>query len=171
MSKLKYVGRLIIAIALCSIIWFTHPAKEQVEQLEGESSRQYMYANYLLKGTVQELLKWDYSQPLNDEDKDYLSQLLWELDNIHGIIFNGYVVHQDWLNRMHEIENYLSKYVHTETLLSKEEVEDLQQALNATLFITMDFIHMDDDLDFYDALHDDQTEMVERVKKRLATKY
>lgn len=72
---------------------------------------------------------------------------------------------------MNDIQGYLNNYVYGPSL-SNEDIEDLHRALQATLFISMDFQHMvEHPQDFYDAMHDDQHEMVERVKSRLATHY
>jgi len=172
MVRLKYFGRVLVALALCGVIWLNHPAKEQVKQLEGQISWQYIHANYLLRDTVQELLEWNFSQPLTDGDKVYVSELSDEFLYLTGLIFfSGNVVHPEWRNRMDDIQGYLNNYVYGPSL-SNEYVEDLHQALQATLFISMDFSHMvERPQGFYDAMHDDQHEMVERVRSRLATHY
>ncbi len=168
---MKYVGGILVMLALCGVMWFVHPAKEEVKQLEGQLSWQYKYANFLLRDTVEELLEWDFSQPLTDGDKVYLSGLSDEFLYITSLIFSGDVEHHEWRNRMNDIQGYLNNYVYDPSL-SKEEVDDLHQALRATLFISMDFDSIvEQPQDFYDAIHDEQHEMVERVKSRLATQY
>lgn len=96
MVRLKYFGGVMAALALCGVLWFNHPAKEQVEQMEGQISWQYIHANYLLRDTVEEILEWNYSQPLTDGDQVYLSKLSNEFFYITSLIFSGKVVHQEW---------------------------------------------------------------------------
>ncbi|MEK4486117.1 hypothetical protein MHH81_11075 [Psychrobacillus sp. FSL H8-0484] len=171
MVRLKYFAGILVALALCGFIWFDHPAKKQVKQLEGQISWQYIHANFLLWDTVEEILEWNFSQPLTDEDKVYLSELSDEFLYITGLIFSGNVVHQEWRNRMNDIQGYLNNYVYGPSL-SEEDVADLHQALQATRFISMDFNDfIENNQDFYDAMHDEKHEMVERVKSRLATQY
>ena len=171
MVGLKYIGSVLAAIVLCGVIWLVHPANEQVNQLEEQISRQYLYANFLLRDTVEELLAWNFSQPLTDADEDYLNDLSNELLYTTGLIFSGDVVHHEWRSRMNDIQGYLNNYIYG-TTLSEEDVADLKQSLQATRYITMDFdSYADNTYDFYDAMHDEQHEMVERVKSRLATKY
>ncbi|MFF2753053.1 hypothetical protein ACFVR1_04745 [Psychrobacillus sp. NPDC058041] len=171
MVGLKYFGGVLVALTLCGVMWFNHPAKEQVKQLEGQISWHFKFANFLLRDTVLELLEWNFSQPLTDGDKVYLSKLSNEFLYITDLIFSGNVVHQEWRNRMYDIQGYLNNYEYGPSLLN-EDVDDLHQALRATLFISMDFDDMvEHPQDFYDAMHDEQHEMVERVKSRLATQY
>lgn len=171
MVGLKYIGGVLVAIVLCGVIWLVHPAKEQVNQLEEQISRQYMFANFLLRDTVEDLLAWNFSQPLTDADEDYLKKLSNELLYTTDLIFSGDVVHHEWRSRMNDIQGYLSKYM-SGTSLSEEDVADINQSLQATRFITMDFNdYVDNTYDFYNAMHDEHHEMVERVKSRLASKY
>lgn len=169
--KLKYFGGGLVVLALYGFIWFVYPAKEQVNQLEKQMSQQYFYANYLLRGTVDELLEWDFSKPLTSEDEEYLSELSVQLQYITGLTFSGNMVHQEWKNRMNDIHDYLYNYLYAHSLL-EEDVADLRQVLQATRFITMDFNDfIENTQDFYDAMHDKEHEMVERVKSRLSTQY
>ena len=171
MVGLKYLGGVLVAIVLCGVIWLVHPAKEQVNQLEEQISRQYMFANFLLRDTVEDLLAWNFSQPLTEADEDYLEELSNELLYTTGLIFSGDVVHHEWRSRMSDIQGYLSNYM-SGTSLSEDDVADINQSLQATRFITMDFNdYVDNTYDFYNAMHDEQHEMVERVKSRLASKY
>ncbi|MCH7322698.1 hypothetical protein LZ480_12435 [Solibacillus sp. MA9] len=169
MGGLKNLGRVLVLTALCGLIWWTYSAKEQVNQMEREISNQYFYANSLLRNTVDELLEWNFSQPLTDavEDKDYLYELFAELDNTTSLIFSGYVVHHEWRSRMYDILNYIHRYI-MDSSLSEEDVADLHQALRATLFITMD---LKDTNDYYEAMHDEKHEMVKQVKSRLNAQY
>ena len=161
----------IVVLALYGFIWFVHPAKEQVNQLEKQMSQQYFYANYLLRDTVDELLEWDFSKPLTSEDEEYLSELSVQLQYITGLTFSGNMVHQEWRNRMNDIHDYLYNYLYAHSLL-EEDVADLRQVLQATRFITMDFNDfIENTQDFYDGMHDEEHEMVERVKSRLTTQY
>jgi hypothetical protein len=120
---------------------------------------------------VESLLEWDFSQPLTDADERYLRNHFNNFSNLRGIIFNGYIVHEEWRRRMYDIEGYLLKYGYDRSL-SKEEVDDLYQGLEATRFISLDLDDMLDSFqDFYDGMHDEQHEMRERIKSRLATQY
>lgn len=169
MGQLKILVRVLVLGALCGLIWWTYTAKEQVNQIEREMSNQYFYANLLLRNTVDELLEWDFSQPLTDmiEDKDYLNKLFAELDYTTSLMFSGGVVHHEWQGRINDILIYLHSYI-TDTSISEENVADLYQALQATRFITMDFKNTND---FYDAMHDEKHEMVKQVKSRLDIQY
>lgn len=170
MVGLKYLGGVLVAIVLCGVIWLVHPAKEQVNQLEEQIGSQYSYANFLLRDTVEELLKWNFSQPLTDADEGYLNELSAEYFYITGLISRD-VVHHEWRSRMNDIHSYLTKYIYGPSL-TEEDVADLQQALQATRFISMDFNDfVESSQDFYAAMHDEQHEMVERVKSRLAKQY
>ena len=74
-------------------------------------------------------------------------------------------------NRIYDIQKYVDSYVYN-TSLSQEEVEDLHQALQATRFISMDLgTSLDDNSDFYDVMHDEQHEMVDKIKNRLSAQY
>ncbi|MFF2793846.1 hypothetical protein [Lysinibacillus xylanilyticus] len=171
MVGLKYIGGVLVAIVLCGVIWLVHPAKEQVNQLEEQISRQYMFANFLLRDTVEDLLAWNFSQHLTEADEDYLEELSNELLYTTGLIFSGDVVHHEWRSRISDIQCYLSNYM-SGTSLSEDDVADINQSLQTTRFITMDFNdYVDNTYDFYNAMHDEQHEMVERVKSRLASKY
>ncbi|KGR79846.1 hypothetical protein [Ureibacillus manganicus] len=172
MVRLKHIVSVLVAIVLCGVIWLVHPAKEQVNQLETQIGRQYYSANFLLLDTVEELLAWNFSQPLTDADVDYLDKLSDDLLHTTDLIFfGGNVVHHEWRSRMLEVQEHLTKYVNG-TSLTEIEVADLMQTLKATRFITLDFQDYVENIhDFYNAMHDEQHEMFERVKERLATKY
>ncbi|MBD8033978.1 hypothetical protein [Solibacillus merdavium] len=166
---LKYFIRILVALALCAVIWIVHPAREQVRELEKELSYQYSTANKLLRNTVEELLEWNFSQPITAEEKDYIHGLYVEISEITDLIFRGNVVHLEWKNRMYDIQAYLQRYMFGPPLL-EEDVADLNQALQAILFITIDyreFVKYPD----YGAMHDEKHEMVEKIKKRLETQY
>lgn len=167
--EMKRLGGILVTIALCGVVWLVHPAKEQVKQMEGQIGEQYLYANFLLRDTVEELLAWDFSHPLSDADEGYVNELSDELLYTSNLMFNGNVVHHGWRDRIKVIEHYLNDYVYGSSL-SEENIADLHQALQATRFISMDF-NSTVDGDYYDAMHDEQHEMVIKVKNRLATRY
>ncbi|MGM9950002.1 MAG: hypothetical protein ACI33P_07730 [Lysinibacillus sp.] len=80
-------------------------------------------------------------------------------------------MHTEWEDRMFEVCMYLHTYL-SGASLTKEEAADLHQVLQAVQYIAMDF------RDFapgpqatYDAMYDDEHEMIERVKFRLSAKY
>lgn len=169
MVRLKNIVSVLVTIVLCGVIWLVHPAKEQVEELETNIGSQYYSANFLLHNTVVELLKWNFNQPLTDSDKDYLQHLSMEFlhtTDLHPLNGN---VHHEWRSRILDIQDYLTDY--SDSPLSEEDIADLKQALQATRFITLDLLDIKNSYDFYNAMHDEQHEMVERVKERLATKY
>ena len=167
MVVIKNLGGILFTLALCGIVWLVHPAKEQVKEMEEQIADQYLFANYLLRNSVDKLLAWNFSQPLSDADKGYVNELSDELLYTSNLMFNKNVVHHEWRGRINDIEHYLNDYIH-ETSLSEENIADLHQALQATRFISMD---LDSEEDFYEAMHDDQHEMVGKVKNRLATQY
>lgn len=166
---MKYFIRILVALALCGVIWIVHPAREQVRELEKELSYQYSTANKLLRNTVEELLEWNFSQPITAEEKDYIHGLYVEISEITDLIFRGNVVHFEWKQRMYDIQSHIHLYM-LDLSLSEEDVADLNQALQAILFITMDyreFVKYPD----YDAMHDEKHELVKKIKKRLETQY
>ena len=158
-GKWKYLGLVFAGIALCGVLWSVLSTKEkgqeQVTQLEEQIGWQYIHANYLLRNKVESLLEWDFSQPLTDVDERYLRNHFNDFLNLRGIIFNGYIVHEEWNRRMYDIEDYLLKYVYDRSL-SQEEVDNLNQALLATRFIFIDFNDIvDNSQAFYDAMYDE----------------
>lgn len=165
---MKYFIRFLIALALCAVIWIVHPAREQVRELEKDISYQYSTANKLLRNTVEELLEWNFSQPLTNGDREYMEGLYLDMMNLTSLLFNGNVVHLEWRQRMYDIQSHIHRYM-LDSSLSEEDVADLEQALQATRFITRDF--QDIRLPDYDAMHDEKHEMVEKIKKRLETQY
>lgn len=80
-------------------------------------------------------------------------------------------MHKEWRERISDIQGYLNKYVYGPPL-SEQDANDLEQALQATYFISMDFSDfIKNNQDFYKAMYDEKHEMVERVKSRLAMYY
>lgn len=125
----------------------------------------------MLRHTVDDLLEWDFSQPLADSDVDYLHGLFVELSIVTDLYFYGDVGHSEWINRLDDIQRYIRSYVNDKSL-SEEDVADLHQALRANLYITMDFNeYVKDSSDFYEAMNDEQHEMAEIVKRRLDAQY
>ena len=75
MIRLKYVGGLLVVIALCTIIWFNPSAKEQVKQLEEKVSTleeqiggYYRDIIFSLEITAEQLLAHNFKQPITEED-------------------------------------------------------------------------------------------------------
>ncbi|MEK3765917.1 hypothetical protein [Solibacillus sp. FSL K6-4121] len=165
---MKYFIRFLVALAICGAVWIVHPAREQVRELEKDISYQYLSANRLLGNTVEELLEWDFSQPLTNGDREYIQGLYLEMMYLTSLLFNGNVVHFEWEQRMYDIQSHIHLYM-LDSSLSEEDVADLEQALQATRFITKDF----QDVRFpdYGAMHDEKHKMVEKIKKRLETQY
>ncbi|HWL24952.1 MAG TPA: hypothetical protein VNR38_14595 [Ureibacillus sp.] len=130
-----------------------------------------MSANFLLHDTVDALLEWNYEQPLTDADVELFNNLSTEFLHITDLfLFNG-SVHYEWRSRALDVQEYLTHYQYGSPL-SEEDIADLYQVLHATKFITLDFLdYIENSHDFYNAMHDKQHKMVERVKERLATKY
>lgn len=180
MVWLKYVGGVLVVIALCAVIWFIHPAKGQVKQLEEKVSIleeqigfQYSDAMYPLKRTVEALIEWDYKQSITDVDEGAINDLSEELFASIQVLFfvRNKSVHPEWEDRMYDVHWYLRDYLRGNSL-TNEEIADLNQALKAIYFIAMDFNGIVRDMQAsYDAMHDEEHEMVERVKYRLSTEY
>ena len=171
---MEKIGILIVAIAMSLIVWFVnHPPEkqeaQQVEQLEQEMGRHYLYASYLLGDTVEEFLAWNFKESLSETDEAYINKLNNELLHISGLMFSGDVIHSEWSNRVNDILDYLNDYIYGKSL-SEEEILDLHQALQATRFISMDFKNSYN-MDYYDAMHDEQHEMAGKDKNRLVTQY
>ncbi|SOC41512.1 hypothetical protein [Ureibacillus acetophenoni] len=134
---------------------------------------QYKDTNRYLFLMVDKLIKWNYNQPLTDAEVDYFTHLSADFSRTANLLLsNGYEfnVHREWKYRIDDIERYINDYLYGSTL-SEVDIEDLNQALYATKFITMDLKEIRSDRDFYKAMHDEHHEMVERVKERLAMKY
>ncbi|MBM7665515.1 hypothetical protein JOC25_001990 [Solibacillus kalamii] len=158
------------AVVLCGVIWFAHPAQVQVNELEVQISAQYTNANSLLRDTVKELLKWNFSEPITDENEVEFSRLIKAYVDVTSLFFSGDSVHFEWEDKVDDTKIYFMNYADG-SLLSEEEATDLYQILNATRYISRDFMDYTKDSEFYDAMHSKNHEMVERVKKRLAEKY
>lgn len=158
------------AVVLCGVIWFAHPAQVQVNELEVQISAQYTNANSLLRDTVKELLKWNFSEPITDENEVEFSRLIKAYVDVTSLFFSGDSVHFEWEDKVDDTKIYFMNYADG-SLLSEEEAADLYQILNATRYISRDFRDYTKDSEFYDAMHSKNHEMVERVKKRLAEKY
>ena len=158
------------AVVLCGVIWFAHPAQVQVNELEVQISAQYTNANSLLRDTVKELLKWNFSEPITDENQVEFSRLIKAYVDVTSLFFSGDSVHFEWEDKVDDTKIYFMNYADG-SLLSEEEAADLYQILNATRYISRDFMDYTKDSEFYDAMHSKNHEMVERVKKRLAEKY
>lgn len=182
MVWLKYVSGVLVVIAICAVIWFNPSAKVQVNQLEERVSAleeqvgsHYKDTIFSLRVTVDELLEHNFNQPLTDEDEDMMNEFAEEFSDISDTLFfmnRNLSVHSEWQNRMLDVHMYLRNYTYGPSL-TKEEVDDLYQALQAIRFITMDFGHIVDydRQSSYDAMHDKEHEMVERVQYRLSLKY
>ncbi|MFL0583179.1 hypothetical protein ACH0B6_11430 [Solibacillus silvestris] len=158
------------AAVLCGVIWFAHPAQEQVNELEVQLSAQYTNANSLLRNTVKELLKWNFSEPITDENQVEFSRLIKAYVDVTSLFFSGDSVHFEWEDKVDDTKIYFMNYA-VGSPLSEEEAADLYQILNATRYISRDFRDYTKDSEFYDAIHSKNHEMVKRVKKRLAEKY
>ncbi|MGN7477026.1 hypothetical protein ACTHOQ_04150 [Solibacillus silvestris] len=170
MVKWKYIAGFLGAVILYAAIWFVHPANDQVDALEDQLSTQYTYANFILRDTVEELLEWDFSQPLTEENIDDFRKIFYEFRNIKDLFFSGYTVHHEWEDRLFDADMYLMNYEQSLSL-SEEDAADLEQILQATRFISRDFYDYTGHGDFYDAMQSGKHEMVERVKSRLEMEY
>ena len=138
MYESKNSSWVIFAICFCWIIWFIwYNAPEDpdpIKQYEEQIGYQYDSANDLLRNTVDELLEWNFNEPLSDADEDYLFHLLRDFSSIKDLFFGRYdnhfrvhPVYPEWHTRMEDIDNYLVKYGNERTL-TYEEVTDLYQA-------------------------------------------
>ena len=196
MARLKYVIGFLVVIVLCTVIWFEHPAKEQANQLDEKASALEEQANQLdkkvsaleeqigrhyladissLENTAEQLLAHNFNQPITDEDEGLIDELSEGfLDTSDNIFYmnRDEPIHLEWQGRLLDVHMYLLRYL-SGTSLTKEEVADLYQALQATRFIAMDFggIAQDDPQSSYDAMHDEEHEIVERIKYRLSLNY
>lgn len=79
-------------------------------------------------------------------------------------------MHSEWKDKLMEADFYMMDYVLSSSI-SDEDAADLYQILQATRFISSDFSDFTAYSDFYEAMHSEEHEMVERVKFRLATEY
>ena len=182
MKWLKYVIGLVVVIALCTVVWFKPPTKIEVNQLEEKVSileeqigGHYQDYNLSLVNTAEQLLAHDFNQPIMVEDELMIEELSNELYSIRDKLFyikSQVLMHSDWEDKLMEVERYLTEYL-SGVSFTKEEVADLNQGLHAIRFIAMDFgdIARYDTQAAYDAMHDEEHAMVERVKFRLSTKY
>ena len=158
------------AVVLCGVVWFAHPAQDRVNELEEQISAQYTYANHLLRDTVKALLEYDFSDPLTDENEEDFNRLTKEFWNVINLFFSGGTVHSEWQDRVGDTKIYFMNYANGSPL-SEEEAADFYQVLKATRLISMDLRDYTKHSEFYDAMHSEDHEMVEEVKKRLAWKY
>lgn len=182
MAKLKYVIGYLVVIVLCTVIWFHRPEKEQMNQLEEQVNalKEQVGSHYRndissLENTATQFLAHNFNQPITDEDEGLINELSEEFRTISHNLFFTYSnpsIHSEWQNRVSDVRMYLPDYLFGNSL-TKEEIADLYQALQAIRFITMDFKELVpyDPQSSYDAMHDEEHEMVERIKYRLSLKY
>ncbi|MGE7983276.1 hypothetical protein [Solibacillus sp. NPDC093137] len=138
--------------------------------MEDQISSQYTYANFLLRGTVEKLLEWNFSEPLTDENEEDFRGLAKEFLDVTDLFFSGSTVHTEWVDRVGDTTIYFLNYANGSPL-SEEDAADLYQVLKATRFISIDLRDYTKQSEFYDAMHSEDHEMMEQVKNRLAWKY
>lgn len=158
------------AVFLCGVVWFAHPAQDRVNELEEQISVQYKYANPLLRDTVKALLEYDFYEPLTVENEEDFNRLTKQFWNVIHLFFNGGTVHTEWRDRVEDTKIYFMNYANGSPL-SEEEAADFYQVLKATRLISRDLRDYTENSEFYDAMHSEDHEMVEQVKKRLDWKY
>ncbi|MEK5079017.1 hypothetical protein MKX73_08780 [Solibacillus sp. FSL W7-1436] len=158
------------AVFLCGVVWFAHPAQDRVNELEEQISVQYKYANPLLRDTVKALLEYDFNEPLTVENEEDFNRLTKQFWNVIHLFFNGGTVHTEWRDRVEDTKIYFMNYANGSPL-SEEEAADFYQVLKATRLISRDLRDYTENSEFYDAMHSEDHEMVEQVKKRLDWKY
>lgn len=158
-------------MALCGTIWLIHPARAQVNDLEKQISYQYSGVTSLLRQNTKALLEWDFNQPLKQSDKDDLYNLYFQLKSISYILFQDGVVHRDWIYRLLEAEMYIMSFIENASL-PEQDAADLRQILQASYYITLDFQdYIKNSARYYEAMHEEQHEMVEVIKNRLEAAY
>ena len=185
MNWLKYVIGFLIVIALCTVIWFIRPANDQLEvkvsALEEQIGRHYLNDLSSLERTAEQLLEYDLSLPITEENGKIIDELSRDLDTILDNLFfehpfmyseESTIIHSKWHNELSKAKWDLPFYG-KEVPLTKEEAADLYQILQASRFIAKDFrdIVGYDYQSAYDAMHDKDHEMVERINYRLSIKY
>lgn len=182
MKWFKYVIGLVVVIALCTVVWFKLPTKIEVNQLEEKVSilevqigEHYINDISLLENVSEQLLNYNFNQPITDENNSMISKVSEDFRTItSNLLFIGSnaSVHAELQYRVSNVRTYLIDYVYGASL-TKEEVADLYQVLQAIRFIIKDFrdIVSYNPQSAYDAMHDEEHEMVERIKYRLSLKY
>ncbi|MGM9950003.1 MAG: hypothetical protein ACI33P_07735 [Lysinibacillus sp.] len=90
-SVIEWVGRILSAIAFCTVIWFVQPKKGQVYQLEEkvrvleeQIGEHYRTAIRSLETTVKQLQAHDFSQPITAEDKGAITELYRDFSEKKG---------------------------------------------------------------------------------------
>lgn len=179
---MKYVIGLVVVIALCTVVWFTSPTKIEVNELEEKVStlevligEHYINDISLLEDASEQLLNYNFNQPITDENNSMISKVSEEFRTITSnllFISSNASVHSELQYRVSNVRMHLIDYV-SGASLTKEEVADLYQVLQAIHFIAKYFrdIVSYDPQSTYDAMHDEEHEMVERIKYRLSIKY
>ncbi|WP_339216415.1 hypothetical protein [Solibacillus sp. FSL W8-0372] len=185
MNWLKYVIGLLIVIALCTAVWFIRPTNAQLEAkisvLEEQIGRHYLNDFDSLERTAEQLLEYDLNLPITEENGKVIDVLSRDLDTIlnnlfynHPLIYSeeSTTIHSKWHNELSQAKWNLPFYG-KELPLTKDEAADLYQILQASRFIAKDFrdIVGYDYQSAYDAMHDKDHEMVERINYRLSIKY
>ncbi|MEK3765626.1 MULTISPECIES: hypothetical protein [unclassified Solibacillus] len=111
MNWLKYVIGLLIVIALCTVIWFIRPTNDQLEvkvsALEEQIGRHYLNDLSSLERTAEQLLEYDLSLPITEENGKIIDELSRDLDTILDNLFfehpfmyseESTIIHSKWHN-------------------------------------------------------------------------
>lgn len=82
MKLLKYVMGFVVVITLCTVVWFKLTTKIEVNQLqekviilEDQIGNHYRSDLYLWEDAAEQLLTYDFSQPITDENNNEIFKL------------------------------------------------------------------------------------------------
>lgn len=178
MKLLKYVMGFVVVITLCTVVWFKLTTKIEVNQLqekviilEDQIGNHYRSDLYLWEDAAEQLLTYDFSQPITDENNNEifkLSRLFYTASENLFLDFGTESIHPELYSKLSDVDRYFITYV-DEGSLTEEQVADLYQVLHAVRFIAKDINGLT--VYVYNAMHNEEHEIVERIKYRLSIEY
>lgn len=182
MKLLKYVMGFVVVITLCTVVWFKLTTKIEVNQLEekviileDQIGNHYRSDLYLWEDAAEQLLTYDFSQPITDENNNEifkLSRLFYTASENLFFRLGTESIHPELYSKLSDVDRYFITYV-DEGSLTEEQVADLYQVLHAVRFIAKDIngLTVYDTQALYNAMHNEEHEIVERIKYRLSIEY
>lgn len=181
MKLLKYVMGFVVVITLCTVVWFKLTTKIEVNQLEekviileDQIGNHYRSDLYLWEDAAEQLLTYDFSQPITDENNNEIFKLSRFFIPHRKTFFRlgTESIHPELYSKLSDVDRYFITYV-DEGSLTEEQVADLYQVLHAVRFIAKDIngLTVYDTQVLYNAMHNEEHEIVERIKYRLSIEY
>ena len=179
---LKYVIGFVIVVAFLTVVLFNLTTKieanqleEKVSTLEEQIGNHYRSDLYLWEDAAEQLLTFDFSQPITEENKNEIFRLSRLFNTASENLFfrlRTESAHPELYSKLSEVDRYFLTYDDKGSLTEKQ-VADLYQVLHAVRFIAKDINDLTryDMQALYDAMNDEEHEIGERIKYRLSIEY